>query len=119
VTPDLQAALETVRLEIYHNDPKALAALALIEQRLGELERKADAYDRARAVVKTEGNTRAYYVLRAERAEARIADLERERDEAFRDIATMNVETVKTLQRALAAEARNEKLERVPHYDGP
>ncbi len=35
--------------------------------------RKIDAYDAARATVKIEGNTRAYYVLRAEAAEARLA----------------------------------------------
>lgn len=44
---------------------------------LAELRRKAEAYDNARATVKIEGNTRAYYVLRAEEAEARASAAER------------------------------------------
>lgn len=40
-----------------------------------EDERKIEAYDAARATVKREGNTRAYYVLRAEAAEAEVTRL--------------------------------------------
>lgn len=40
-----------------------------------EDERKIAAYDAARATVKIEGNTRAYYVLRAEAAEAEVERL--------------------------------------------
>lgn len=40
-----------------------------------EEERKIEAYDRARSQVKQEGNTRAYYVLRAEAAEEEINKL--------------------------------------------
>lgn len=58
----------------YH-DGKIPALAAAPDARLAELERKAAAYDAARAVVKTEGNTRAYYVLRAEAAEAEVARL--------------------------------------------
>ncbi len=43
-------------------------------------QRKVDAYDAARAVVKTEGNSRAYYVLRAENAEAIAEQAVAERD---------------------------------------
>ena len=48
----------------------ALAALVRLEARLAENARKVEAYDAARATVKREGNSRAYYVLRAEAAEA-------------------------------------------------
>jgi len=43
---------------------------ALTDSKVGENARKVEAYDAARATVKIEGNTRAYYVLRAEHAEA-------------------------------------------------
>lgn len=47
-------------------------------RQLAEAARKVDAYDAARATVKREGNTRAYYVLRAEEAERQLAEAERE-----------------------------------------
>ena len=53
----------------------ALAALDRLVAERPEDRRKIEAYDAARATVKTEGNSRAFYVLRAEKAEA-------ERDEA-------------------------------------
>jgi hypothetical protein len=53
----------------YHTKVKALVAE---NQQQGH---KVAAYDAARAKVKIEGNTRAYYVLRAEKAEAEIQQL--------------------------------------------
>ncbi len=47
-------------------------------------QRKVDAYDSARAVVKIEGNSRAYYVLRAENAEEIAEQVVAERDR-YRD----------------------------------
>lgn len=64
---------------------EAIKHLQGIEARVRELERereqnkhKVEAYDAARATVKTEGNTRAYYVLRAEAAEAALAEKDAE-----------------------------------------
>lgn len=54
------------------------AHVATLEQERERDKRKVAAYDAARAVVKIEGNTRTYYVLRAEAAEAALAE-ERER----------------------------------------
>jgi outer membrane murein-binding lipoprotein Lpp len=59
------------------------AHVATLEQERERDKRKVAAYDAARAVVKIEGNTRAYYVLRAEAAEAALADTRR----ALEDIA--------------------------------
>ena len=49
-------------------------AITELVDALQDAQRKVDAYDAARAVVKTEGNTRAYYVLRAKNAEAALQD---------------------------------------------
>ena len=54
---------------------------ALVAERARN-QRKVDAYDAARAVVKIEGDSRAYYVLRAENAEALAEQAVAERDEA-------------------------------------
>jgi len=82
-TPDLQAALETLRENVRHIARGCLsssshqpapyvadidAALALIEQRIGELERER---------CDCPPFERRYWKPRAERAEARIAELER------------------------------------------
>ena len=48
-----------------------------------EDERKIEAYDAARATVKIEGNTRAYYVLRAEAAEAEVVRLREALERAY------------------------------------
>ncbi len=65
----------------WRSDPNPL--LEQLEQAVAERDRnqrKVDAYDSARAVVKTEGNSRAYYVLRAENAEAIAEQAVAERD---------------------------------------
>lgn len=49
----------------------ALTALDSLEAEVERNARKVKMYDNARATVKIEGNTRAYYVLRAEAAEAK------------------------------------------------
>ena len=48
----------------------ALDRIVELEAENHRLREKAGAYDAARSTVKIEGNTRAFYVLRAERAEA-------------------------------------------------
>jgi hypothetical protein len=85
MTPDLQAALETVRegLLVYepHGDTigDALVALALIEQRLEELERERDEWKYAASAYAPGTLTPPDcwgLRQRAEKAEARIAELE-------------------------------------------
>ncbi len=103
MTPDLQAALETVRKALpfdrgmtyhaEHSHVKARAALALIEQRLGELERELqceqdEAFFKGGGMSAKERNDleariEVELVLR-KAAYARIEALERERDEARR-----------------------------------
>ena len=85
--------------------------LTAAEAELERVRPKVEAYDAARATVKIEGNTRAYYVLRAEAAEAELETVRAERDlsdsghvkwkakadravEALREIAEGKVEPV-------------------------
>jgi hypothetical protein len=70
------------------------AALVRLGERAAEDQRKIDAYDAARAQVKTEGNSRAYYVLRAEAAEAevvRLGERARQAEDALREISESTI----------------------------
>lgn len=54
----------------------ALEAVNTLQHALCENDRKVDAYDRARALVKIQGKTRAEYVLAAQAAQNRVRELE-------------------------------------------
>lgn len=108
-------------IELLDENDRLSVALEAARQRIQELEdgratvavaedaRKVAAYDAARAVVKIEGNTRAYYVLRAEKAEAELEAARQERDLALETVRLREESQIPMIPRG--AQQRMERLE--------